>query len=179
MINLIPPEGATLVRWEYLLRVAVVWFTLLACTAAIVALTLVPTYVLLYARADALSVAYTRLMKDDEEVYRAAQKSIQDANALAGQLSRPAVTVTPSHIFGRISEQLPEDVTLGGFLYTYDGTGPSLQVAGTADTREALVHFRDMLERDPLFVDAVVPVSSLAKDVLVPFTMTLTLATSP
>jgi hypothetical protein len=45
---------------------------------------------------------------------------------------------------------------------------------GTARTRAALANFRDAIEADERFADAILPISSLIKDRNIDFIMTVT-----
>lgn len=62
--------------------------------------------------------------------------------------------------------------------YSFDRHARTLVVSGVAATRGDLVSFSDLLDADGVFEHARVPVENFAKSVDLPFTMTLTIATS-
>lgn len=176
MITLLPQEAKRAIRREYILRVAGVWALLAAAAAAAGALILVPAYVLLMYETNALALE-TSTMRDDEQtvLYASARAELEKVQLLARQLDMPAKSPSPSAALGEIRTLQPSEVTLSGFAYVADEPA-RIEIRGVSATREALVAFTDLLERNPLFARAEVPFSDLAEDRDLPFTVSVSLA---
>jgi hypothetical protein len=171
MINLIPPDGKRTVRKEYIARVASVWLFIAALAIASGALMLFPTYILV---AQQLTIDASNAVSD--EAYNQALKELNLAQALATKLAAPQRGVPAADILAHAEDALEDGVVLRGISIESVGGVPSVQAVGTAQTRELLRRFIANLESDPFFTDASVPVSDLARDVDLVFTLTLTLA---
>ncbi len=173
MINLIPPEGHKQVRREYLSRVAAV-FALLV-TGALVggACLLLPSYILLsyQLKAQVESAASPEV----ESEYADASRALADTSQLAKRLSAPAGSINTSEILAHVNTNLSAEVALTAFSVSRAGEKVAVTARGTAQTRESLRKFVETLKRDAFFMDARVPVSDLARDVDLSFTLTLTL----
>lgn len=171
MINLIPPDGKRIVRREYLARVASVWFLIAALAVASGALMLFPTYILitqqLHIEAQSAVVS--------EDTYNTALKELNLAHALAAKLATPPKGVPAADVLAHTEAALKDGVVLRGFSIDALAEGSQVQAVGTAETRESLRQFIGQLEADPFFKDASVPVSDLARDVDLVFTLTLVL----
>lgn len=71
----------------------------------------------------------------------------------------------------------PSDIHLNSFTYTSkDATDATLTVAGVSSTRETLVSFVKSLQNSGAFKTAVLPVSDLAKDTNIEFSIDLSIA---
>lgn len=173
MTNLIPLEGKKLVKKEYVLRIFAVWSLLLTGVLVALSFMLLPTHVLLIGRLDALSLEYNELIAEDVSQYQDAREAIKEANILAARLNFNQKTALPYEITKRINDVLSTNVTLLGFLYSNNDGELDVQIRGTAATREALVTFIDKLKRDPLFTEATIPVSDLAREINLTFTAVL------
>ena len=177
MINFIPPEAKAAVKREYIVRAASVWALLLAAVATVITVLLVPTYVLLLGQLEALSKEIVRMDEGSGTEYTEARATLGKTQQLAVELNVPTVRPTPSEILREIQNVQLRTIAISGFSYLHDGTKvTTLTIEGIAATREALAEFSAALEKSPLFARAAVPVSELAEDHDLPFTLTLTLA---
>ncbi len=176
MINLIPPEGQRIVRREYLARVGAV-FSLLATGALLAgALLLLPTYILLTHQLNTTTdqAAYP----EAESGYAEATRSLADASRLAKRLEAADNSAAASEILAHIDAGRPSAVALIGLTINQRPDGAEIVARGTAETRESLRQFVDTLKRDAFFLDARVPVSDLARDTNLTFTLSLSLRTT-
>jgi hypothetical protein len=73
----------------------------------------------------------------------------------------------------RLTEIAGGGVTLQSFAFATVEGKSTITITGTAITRTALASFRDSIEADDRFVDAVLPISSLIKDRDIEFSMTV------
>ena len=178
MINFLPPEAKTLVKHEYRIRLASVWALLLAVVAATGAGLLVPSYVLLGRQIEALLLSDAGIRDESKvEAYKASRQDLVKAQALAAQLAVPRRHPAGSDVLRQVQDARSRSITISNFAYTYSDAGVELlRVDGVAATREALTQFSATLERNPLFLRADVPVSSLVAERDLPFTITITLA---
>lgn len=178
MINLIPPHARKQVQFEYWVRVFSVWLLVIAVALAMVLVFLLPAYVLINSQLSAYQETYKQASEQDAS-YKELEAAVRTANAKAQQL---LVGSDRLHF----TEVLTEIETLAGAAVSIEsvdmdrtdlGTIDALQVRGTAATRAALAAYRDAIEEQALFESAVLPISNLAKDRDVPFTITVTVAT--
>lgn len=178
MINFLSPETKQAVKREYVTRVASVWMLLIAGVATVGAALLAPTYVLLVRQLDALSQEIVTLENEsDAERYLATRDALSGAHSLALQLAVSYPGPTPSQILTEVQKAQTDTIVISGFSHERAADRPdAVKVQGTAATREALAQFAAALERNPIFTRAEVPVSDLASDRDLPFTLTIVLA---
>jgi hypothetical protein len=172
MINLIPPDGVRMVRREYAARVLSVWAFILALAVGASALMLLPTYVLLQEELR-ITDTETAIAADAHAI---ATKELEEAQTIADRLQTARDPVAASAIFTHIEDALAPEIEFRSLFVTPAGSASQIQVIGTAMNREALQRFIGRLKGDPFFKDASVPVSDLARDVDLTFTLSLVLA---
>ena len=178
MINFLPPDAKSEVHREYGIRVASVWALLLSGVAIVATILLVPTYVLLARQLDALALEVVGSdVESQSREYTAGQGELADALAFARILDTRPVGPTAAEVLREIQKVQTYAVRVSGFSYTHTGTAvQGVEVRGVAATRTALADFAAALERDPLFARADIPVSDLAAEHDLPFTITIALA---
>lgn len=172
MINLLPPQGKKVLHREYVLRVVavagfVMSFSLLASAAA-----LVPTYVLF-----SIPETPTTESKEGErgvEEYADITETLTNSMRTVQYLGKPVESIKASEIISHIEKALSEKITLEGIRFLSEKETVRVEVRGNAETRESLRTLLEKAKRDPFFADAQVPVSDLARDTNVVFTLTLT-----
>jgi hypothetical protein len=171
MINLIPPRARAMIIKEYWLRVVAVWLFLLGTGCLLVASLLLPTYMLL--RTELLSLR-EQVAANLAETATFDSSSTALATAMAeAKLLAAMSTSTYTVDIARLTEIAGNSVTLRSFSFvTVEGKN-TITITGTAITRAALASFRDTIEADERFVDAVLPISSLIKDRDIEFSMTV------
>ena len=177
MINLIPENAKSRVRREYLARTGAVWLFLFATALTASAIFLMPTYVLYIRQSGDLHTDKTEPEGRAEE-YARITASLEEAAVFAQQLSQKDASITASEILTHVERARNEGVTLLGLYAAREKEKVKIEVRGAARSRESLRTFQDALRRDAFFLDAQVPVSDLARDTDLTFTMTLTLRTT-
>ena len=178
-INLLPESHRrTLVR-TYYYHLGVVVFTVITSLVLVAAVLLVPTY---------LYLTQTRAIKEAElaelEALQPApsEKGIAERlTILLGNVAAITALTNTSPLSTTLRAALAvsrDDITLFNINYTIatGGRPSTLLLSGTARTRDALHRYQTALEEAPFSRSATVPVSSYAKDIEVPFTVTITLA---
>lgn len=175
MLNLLPTEERHTSRNEERLR----FFSVVALFGAFVAglstLVLVPSLSVLILERTWVTREYTAL---DKEIKAQEQDSMltlfeTDTRALQRALEEPV----PSAFFTLIRAKQKEGITLD--TLTYKRRPAQIVVTGVARGREDLVAFAHALEAVPEFTSVVLPVSGLAKNVDIPFTLSLLIRENP
>ncbi len=175
MANLLPQKGKRAVTVEYWTRVAVVWMFLLSGALLAVAILMVPTYVLITAQYEALSVRFNS-MREQQETFAAFEKEVEAANTLARYVDQNDRTRSASALVDEIEAMSGETILITHYSFSQTESAiESVTIGGVAADRAALAAFRDALASDERFASAVLPISTLAADRDVPFSIVLTL----
>lgn len=172
MINLIPPEARSKVKREYWVRVVSTWMLLISVVFLVVTLLKIPVYVLvndqLEAFADSIAAAET-----NEQHFNEAAAKIESANAISGLLVQED-RVQFSDVIADISNTATVGIQIENYNLTRTEDNTLLiVVAGEASTRQELATFKVNLEAHARFDTVELPISNLAKDVDIPFQITI------
>jgi Tfp pilus assembly protein PilN len=173
MINLLPPEGHRAVKQEYFFRVGAAILLLLASVAIFLTIAFIPTYVLIGAQISS-SGAQTTAVSSEEETYRAAEATVKDIEKIITQLEKRATPLEISSIIEEIRQSASPQVVFKTFRVDASKAPATIQVQGIAETRESLARFRTALEASDMFLKAEVPISDLARETELPFTIAIT-----
>lgn len=176
MINLIPPDAHRRVVLEYWVRVVTVWSLLVAIGCSMVALFFVPTFVLIESQLHVYAQTATQA-STQQSTFATLQSSVAQANTIAQQLASDNNTQLFSTYITDINSLSNANVVVQGIqMQRTKGAVQTIMVTGTATTRATLAAFRDSLEAFPAFKTADLPLSNLAKDKDITFTITVTVA---
>lgn len=175
MINLIPPEGKKVIIKEYLARVATVWsyICMFACVGGGVAL--IPTYVFFTHQLQTMESGPAEHTTEIVAEYQKTLETLKEATVVASQLGRTTPSVEASAVVHHLEEALTDDIALGGLAVSLDDSKTKIEARGVARTRDSLRRFVEALKKDAFFAEAKIPVSDLAKDTNLPFSVSLTL----
>lgn len=173
MANLIPPAAKKAVIIEYWIRVVTVWLCLIGLAVVIMVCLQAPTMVLVNAQLQAYSEKYSAAIDRSNE-FEAAQESIAEANTLATLLVEESDPVRLTELRAILDELAGDDVEVTGFVFVTeaDALAP-ITVRGIADTRSALALFAEAVEEHALFAQAELPISNLARDRDITFSITI------
>lgn len=176
MANLIPPQGKSVVTREYWIRVSAVWMFLLAAACVVVALLMVPTYVLIESQyAAVMNTMQGQHTKED--AFEQATERITTANTLARHLVGGNETASFVTLVDRIEALAGPDVVVQQYRFMQDTAEVSpITIGGQAANRTVLAAFRDALDADTRFASVALPLANLAGDEDITFTMQVTLA---
>ena len=175
MINLIPVPAKKTVKIEYWLRVITSWSLLWAFALVLCVGIIVPAYALITIQV----AAY-------EDTARIAEESVQDYEIVSRALtdaSRQAVFVLnndekePMHEYIALFKSLEgSEITIAELSVkrSEQGIAPVV-ISGEAADREQLAAFRDRLLAEEGIVEVDLPISNLAKDRDIQFTLTVTM----
>lgn len=175
MINLIPPSAKKKIVLEYWTRVISVWFLSWSVALVLGAFVMIPTYVLINLQVSSFS----------DSAATASQKiaTMQDVSADLTVANNQAKALIDGSRFASLSDSAKQftqlensnltlaQITIGR---TKDGVGP-VALSGEASNRQALADFRDRLLALPQVDGVDLPISNLAKDKDIQFTLTVTM----
>ena len=175
MINLIPPTAKKKIVLEYWTRVVSVWFLTWSATLVLGAFVMIPTYVLINLQVSSFS----------DSAATASQKiaTMQDVSKDLTVANNQAKALIDSFKFSSLSDSAKQftqlensDLTLSQISIgrTKEGVGP-VMLSGEASNRQALADFRDRLLASPQVDGVDLPISNLAKDKDIQFTLTVTM----
>lgn len=178
MINLLPPQGKRRVTREYWVRVVSVWSILIASGVLLVTILHVPVYVLLQNKLDAFVEEFNEAT-GRKESFDESKAQIVQANVLAKLLAAEDQGVAFTTVTQTLESLAGVDVTIEHIqLQRNEQALAATTISGMATTRQALVRFRDAITAHELFDEVELPLSNLAKDRDIPFSLTISPAAS-
>lgn len=177
MINLIPPQGQTALKHEYFLRVGSLYAFLLAGVCVAGTALLIPTYVLTSSQITGAKDKSAEI-EVTKQAFDLAFEEIKVANTLMAQLQKTKTTIPSTQIIEEIIRLAPEGLRFSSFGTTGEaGAFKTITVAGNASTRQVLVSFKTNVEASALFHEVVIPLSDLARETDLPFSVSIQLET--
>ncbi len=174
MINLLPPQGYTSLRREYMLRVGATVLFLFGGVCAILVVASIPTFVLISAQIDALEIDVVRNEYADDSFIEAG-KEVDETRAIVAQLASDNGPIRASDIITEVERYATGGIVFKNYVISNAEPGIAVQVQGVAPTRKSLAALKNALEESALIEEVELPIADLARDVDVPFAMTLTL----
>lgn len=174
MINLIPPSAEKLVHREYWIRVSSVWMILFGFAFLIISLLNLPVYVLVQSQLNSFLEEYKEAT-DETASFIESEVAVANANEIARLLAKQDSVEPFSHLIEELDLLTSNNVTILDFqIVRKENALDPIVITGVANSRLALSEFRDAIENNPLFLSAALPLSNLAKDKDIPFTITIT-----
>jgi len=176
MINLIPTKARKEVVKEYWVRVVTVWLFILSVFGAAVSLFLSPVYVLVTSQ---VNIYESSAVEKSEKVaeYDLSAPSLAVASRQAQMIVSLRNKFSFSEMVDILESMKGEGVSLNNFDFRRsDLEIGSVKVQGKALTRQDLIDFRDLLLSHPKIKDIYLPISNLAKDKDIPFSISISLA---
>ena len=173
MFNFLPAKYGKVVKREHVLRSLVVIFVLLSFVAIVSALLAASAY---FAARDHFSVA-----TEEESSVRKTLESGEQMG-VSGVVSKVNAYITaatslsplsPEMIVEPIISALPSGVTVSAISLGETDAGIKATVTGTSVTRDELLTFEENLEGVARFSVVDLPVSSLAKDTNINYSITI------
>ena len=173
MINLLPPSGKKRVIIDYWIRVVSIFFTLVGISFLFIGALLLPTYFYLSFQAHALDVSELNL-SDDVMSFQELEDEINIANDISNLLTKTQTYIEASQVIEEIKAFAGERIFVSNIsIEKKDGQIIAVKVNGAADDRNALVQFRDNAEASEFFSEVDLPLSNLAQDRDIPFSLSL------
>jgi len=174
MINLIPPAAKHNLKKEYISRVATVWSWLGAFSIAVGVALLLPTLLFISLQYKALT-ADSNTAREMKESLVEAEALIEDTTILAKHLNQASESRSFLFYIKTLEEITPSGVSLSEFVVSENGDkAPSIALSGLASDRASLSSFVDAIENSGEFLEAKLPLDSLAATKNIRFNLTVT-----
>lgn len=179
MINLIPPVAKRKILTEYWTRVATVWLGTLSAVVVIWSVALLPAYVLITTQTKVFARDSAEVKAEVDE-YNTSVANLIDTSSKASRLLAQKNAVILSETINHLETLVGTGVTIESYELSRvsDTELQPIIVTGRAATREDLANFRETLLLDPQIESALLPLSNLARDRDIAFSITITLKKS-
>jgi hypothetical protein len=174
MANLLPIKERKRGQREYTLRLSAVILIFFITAVVFGSVLLLPSY--FFAELKLKSVKEQSVL-----VQRAIELRGQDVSGvlLTGtkqkliELDTAQTQISQITLINAVNANRGQGIMIRSYFYTYAKDENSIKIFGTASTREALTSFSERLKQESLFSRIDLPVSSLAKDTNIDFSITL------
>lgn len=178
MINLIPPSAKRSLLIEYWVRVMSSWLIIWSVALFASASILYPAYVLIGSQVSANEVSAdeaSEKVASFENVSTSLERASLQARAIVNQLSTPVFSE-----YIKLFESLQgTGIQLKKIELSREDAGVApVTLVGVANNRQSLASFRDRLLAEEEVVSVDLPISNLASDKDIQFTITVTLNNS-
>ncbi len=177
MANLIPPAAKRSIKIEYWVRVVSVWAVLFGVAALTLAVLNAPVYLLIKSQLQTHSGSFNDAHEQNssnEKIEAEILAANDNAALLIGMKNIKPVVPYVTEIESYVNEK----ITLNTFSVSRTGTAvSSVSLTGVAVDRASLVEFSRAIENSDTFSEASIPLSNLAKDSNIPFTINAVIAT--
>lgn len=173
MINILPESGRTVVKREYRIRLVSVFLFLLALLSLAVAVMLLPSYLFATVEAEQASLEEARLLSSKMASAKTDAEVIVSVNKQIAGLEVFMMAPRPSEALLSVIRSANSGVDL--VRVSYEGGASTISLSGKAVSRDILLQFSKTLQKLPIVLAVDLPVSDLAKNTDVPFSMILTL----
>jgi len=171
MANLIPPQAKKNIIIEYWIRAVSVWFALLGVASLTMAVLNVPVYILIQNQLQSYSSLYNDADAQNTS-FEQIESGIVLANTTAVLLSNNLKSESIVPYINQIDNLANSKISIQSLKLIRSGVNlEEVQIQGVADDRESLVAFSDAIESAEDFTKADIPLSNLAKDKDIPFTI--------
>lgn len=174
MINLIPQSAKKSILIEYWVRVATVWVILFSTAMLIGALIFLPTYVLISSQVavyEESAAEATQKVENYENVSVSLIQASQQAKIIIDETETPLF----SDYIDLFESKQGQGIHVSEINLSREGkgVGPS-KLVGVASDRQTLASFRDRLLDTDEITSVDLPISNLASDSNIQFTLTVT-----
>lgn len=173
MINLIPPIVRKSIITEYWVRVFSIWFFIVAVVATAAVLLSLPVYVLVSSQVNVYEQSALEATQRVNE-YDLSAGALVRANVMAQKVFELRGVEKFSTIVTSVEALQGSDIVIEGFNFARtDNTLAPVEVSGRAATRQALADFREALLAQESVSDVILPISNLAKDRDIDFSLSV------
>lgn len=180
--NLLPRAKSRALRREYFVRLVTVAFGLATLLVIIHGVLLLPAYLYTHTQVAREQAELDRIAASASSAQeRAVNAQINAVQADISYLGRLSTLPTASGAIRAVLTVPHPGITLSGFTYTAPTNTAEAQmtVTGTASTRDALRSYVSSFSQLSYISKADLPISAYAKDIAIPFTITLTGSLKP
>jgi hypothetical protein len=176
MHTLIPEQLARFLKNEYRIRVVILLLLFMSLGIWFGIVSLFPSYIISVTQErGALNQADAIEKSAESTTTTAALAAITTSNGLIKTLEASQDTLMLSSIVEDIAVRRIPGITINDFeIGRADATSTNIVIQGTATTRDILVNFENNLKADSRFSKVDLPVSDLAKNSDITFSMSIT-----
>lgn len=175
MSNLIPSFAKKKITTEYWIRVVTVWFYLWGTGLIVATVLLFPVYIFTSVQID-VNAASASAAEANVENYEDVAFDLKKATLQARYIIEDDRRNKAHQYVDLFTRNAGVGVAIEriSFAKTQAGVQP-ITISGQAESRETLAAFRDRLLTEPAIEQANLPISNLAKDRDIDFTITVTM----
>ena len=178
MINLLPLAAKKQVRREYWVRVATAWLMLWTVALFVGASILLPAYVLVGSQISVYELSADEA-SEQVESYQEVRSALTAASEQARLVVDEAELPVMSKLIDVFEDEQGTDIEFTELQLSREGTDIApVSISGVAADRQALASFRDRLLALEQVSTVDLPISNLASDRDIKFTLTVTLTNS-
>lgn len=174
MINLIPPVVKKAVVTEYWIRVFSVGLFMLSAVSITIMISALPVYVLVSAQVDVYAESATKASEKIAE-FDLSAGSLVKANLMAQRILELRQDSSFADAVTQIEAVRGKDISINGYDFSRkDKNLAPVLVNGESSTRQALSDFREILLKQENIAEVILPISNLAKDKDIQFSLAVT-----
>jgi hypothetical protein len=174
MINLIPPIVRKAVITEYWIRVVSVWLYIVSVVSTALVFFALPVFIIVTSQVDTYAKTSAEAAQRVAD-YDLSAGSLVRANVAAQKIFELRETNRYSDVIKLIESLQGDNISLDSFtLNLSKDSAVAVQVTGQADTRKALSDFRDTLLSQENISEVILPISNLARDKDIKFSISIT-----
>lgn len=178
MINLIPPIVRKAVIKEYWTRVISVFLFIVSVVSFCIFVFALPVYVLVSDQVDVYAQSAAEASERVAE-YDLSAGALIRANQMAQKIFELREVDRFTDAVTLLESLQSSDITITTFQFNrVKGEVGPVMILGNATTRQALADFRDRLLSQPKISDVVLPISNLAKDRDIEFSISVVFKTT-
>jgi len=174
MLNLLPTYEKKRIKREYILRVVIIGLIFLCVLGFIASVTLLPSYVIVWQRIQTITTeldSITSTINSEDSI--AFNKKLKQTNKNIEVLAPNQKHIPLYVLINDVLRQKSNSIQISGITYTHkDVTSKNkkddteneivLTVSGSANNRESLIDFQNVLRNISYFNEVTLPVSNLA-----------------
>jgi hypothetical protein len=175
MTNLIPPSAKKSIKVEYWVRVLTVWFLLFAGALFLGIFILIPSYVLISSQVTVYSQS-AQQATERVVIYDNVSEGLVRASQQAAIVLENKDTIAVSRYLDNVTKLQNQNIQLTDIQIskTKNLVNP-IRLLGEASSRQALASFRERLLAEPYITAVDLPISNLAQDRDISFSLTVTI----
>jgi hypothetical protein len=179
MFHLLPDSDKKILHREYNARVLLVILGFVFLTILVAGILLLPSYVLTRSR-EQVALARDQDLSQSSKVQQGqtVNTTLTNDQTLLTVLAPATASTTESFsaIVQTVATDASSDAKIDSFFYSASPQAPvTVTINGMGTSRESLVAFSHRLENEPAFASVVLPVSDLAQDSNIPFSIQIIL----
>jgi hypothetical protein len=173
MINLIPNTARRSVIKEYWVRVITVYLWLISLAGILIIVFASPVYVLVTSQVDVYAQSAMEAANRVAD-YDLSAGALVKANQMAQKINSLGTLTSLTEVSDLLESKATTEVRINSYdISRSEGKLNAVQVTGLAATRQSLADFRDSLLAEEKVDDVILPISNLAKDRDIEFSLSV------